>query len=158
MTVDEYTSVFSVTPEPGEVLDFVGGSPHLEAITFEPADVFSKWGFNDGDLLDDLLAEWMENNAVHPRAMESGLVLYHVVERLVLPNLPHRITLERGKLLHNAARAATVNGTPVDDLSVDDLRRIMNDLDLLPVTIPVEEILQEARTLLATGRATPDED
>lgn len=77
-------------------------------------DLRSKWGFADGDLLDDLLDEggvefpkggWLFDGVFDVHAYGfSHCVLIDLVEKLLLPALPRKVRTYRVSTLHNPIR------------------------------------------------------
>ncbi len=71
---------------------------------FATSGLLSKWGFSDGDLLDDLL--WDHDI----RGADNQAVLATIVEQYVVPALDQEVETERIGTLHNPIRAVTVDG------------------------------------------------
>jgi hypothetical protein len=63
-------------------------TPHT-TVTFSPGDIYSKWGFADGDLLADLLTEWAESRGMSLdeggdwRYLDHKVLLYVAYQELV---------------------------------------------------------------------------
>jgi hypothetical protein len=101
-------------------------------IEFHAWDLLSKFGFEDGDLLWDLISE-------HGLGVDHHDLLTAVVTGLLLPRLDQEVEVYTiWATLHNPVRARTVDGEPADP-----------SMDLTPewVEIPVADILGIARTL-----------
>lgn len=108
--------------------------------TFHADQLFQRWGFGDGDLLDDLL--WDNNlGEVHldrDRCMQfAHEVLAAAVERWLLPALPEAVETYRICTIHNPIRAKALDydqpcPTALQDVSVE---------------VPDEDILKLARQL-----------
>ena len=76
-----------------------------------PTDgLLSKWGFDDGDLFDDVVTQWEHATG---RAGDRHQVLVAAVRRWVLPVLRQRVEEEVVTTIHNPIRAVKVDGVPV---------------------------------------------
>lgn len=117
----------------------------MSEVTFFTNCLLSKWGFGDGDMLDDLLWDhgygevWQQEQDTRPDSDFSfdHRVLIRVVEEHVLPAVRqhHDITTYRILTIHNPIRAEEVDGDPVAHPS--------DDRPLTPdhVEVPVDAIL-----------------
>lgn len=81
------------------------------SVELRAESLFSKWGFGDGDMLDDIL----EANGFdqEPRRDDDHLYFDHevlalCVERYLLPELPEPVATFRVGTIHNPIRAETV--------------------------------------------------
>ena len=100
-------------------------------IEFYPSGLLHKFGFGDGDMLEDLREE-------HGLKVDRSDLLAAVVERLVVPRLDQRVETYTLASMHNPIRARTVDGDEAD-----------MDSTLTPevIEVPVAQILEVARTL-----------
>ncbi len=119
---------------------------------FQTEGLLSKWGFGDGDMLDDLLDfggfSWTDRSHF-TQTDEDGvlhsfehIVLFVAVAAYVVPRLDQRVDLDLISTIHNPVRAERVDGRQMDypeDKSVT----------LTPgsVEVPDETILALARAL-----------
>lgn len=95
-------------------------------ITLYARDLYSKWGFHDGDILQD---------AVHNLGLQGVRhkdVLCRLVEDKLLPALPYPVKLERIDTCHNPIRvddrhqydsSLAFNAGIGIDVTYDDIRR-----------------------------------
>lgn len=105
-------------------------------------DLYSKWGFGDGDMLDELIWEGGFRNVRAPADTHLGFeheVLARCVERHLLPHLPPGVKLERIGTCHNPIRVA---GWPEPDR--DEL-----EIEGVSVEITEAQVLQIASQLVA---------
>lgn len=117
-----------------------------ENVAFSTGSLLSKWGFGDGDQLDDLLYDngygdvWETERLSLPDEAFSfdHRVLIRCVETFVLPQVRehHEITTYRIHTIHNPIRASLIDGEDVDDTSG-------RWCDLTPPTVevPVAQVL-----------------
>jgi hypothetical protein len=102
----------------------------MTTITLYAQCLYSKWGFSDGDILQDAVAV-LGLNVYHKD------VLCQLVEDKLLPVLPYPVKTERISTAHNPIRVADEHhedpshafnvGTFVD-VTYDDIRRCAEDL------------------------------
>ncbi len=89
--------------------------------TLDAEDLLSKWGFGDGDALDDW---WWDNFAEEPpfndHDMLHALVLAYLVP--ALRDAAHEVEIFRIETNHNPVRAETLDGILVDHYSTRDWR------------------------------------
>lgn len=102
---------------------------------FYTDSLLSKWGFGDGDMLDDLL-------------FDNGLpyghdVLIRVVRNKILPVIQQNVEVYEISTNHNPIRAKAVDGIEVDDYNYNP------NIKLTPeyVDVPDSEILELAREI-----------
>lgn len=85
---------------------------------FYTNDLLSKWGFSDGDILDDFL--WNNNISLPSYEGEdysrSHQALIHVVKTLIIPELDQRVAVTVIGCIHNPIRAVAVNDRDVTGL------------------------------------------
>ena len=79
----------------------------LGVVEFHPSDLLQKFGFGDGDMLEDLREE-------HGRRSIARYLVAAVVERLVVPRLDQRVETYTLASMHNPIRARTVDGEEAD--------------------------------------------
>lgn len=83
--------------------------------------LLSKWGFGDGDALDDW---WWDQFDMAPD-VDTHELLYSLIVAHLVPALRDRgyeVELERIDTIHNPVRARTLNGIEVDHYSLGDSR------------------------------------
>ena len=110
--------------------------------TLRATDLFSKWGFKDGELLDDFLWESGFGDVEAPEDWPitfQGKVLALTVERWLLPALPRAVETLRGAGLHNPIRARSSVGG--DDRGLD--------LEGICVVVCAEQVLEIANAVQA---------
>jgi hypothetical protein len=79
--------------------------PLPSSVTFHTNGLYSKWGFNDGDLLDYLFPGLIPE--------ERHKLLFEIVQVLILPRLDQEVRVFYMPSSHNPVRAERVNGTEV---------------------------------------------
>lgn len=73
----------------------------------------SKWGFNDGDIVDD----WWWNNQGEVLEADTHEALHLLIVEHLIPAIEragHAVELERIDTIHNPVRAHTIDGNRVD--------------------------------------------
>lgn len=97
-------------------------APIPATIRLDTAGLLSKWGFGDGDCLDDLLWDMVDDGTLtlDERRAGSGIdfehgVLVRVVREFVLPAIEQTVEVYEIGTIHNPIRASSVNGREVDD-------------------------------------------
>lgn len=120
-----------------------------EVLTLWSDDLFSKWGFNDGDLPDPvwdlIINENLDRRTIHWRD-----VLCNLVKKYVLPLLDQEVGVYQMSTAHNPIRVEYVKETIVTD-SIS-----YNDTELLPpirltpemIEIPMSVVLEEIRSTI----------
>lgn len=115
-----------------------------EFIEFETGHLLSKWGFQDGEQLVELLDQaglnrWSADS--DEWWMFTRLVLCEVVERFVCPQIENDIKPYRMQTTHNPMRVYEVDGCHMSDWPAPPTLR--------PATVQVatRQILQVARDL-----------
>mgnify|MGYP001815140936 CR=1 FL=1 len=107
-------------------------SNDVSTIVFYPEGLLHKFGFGDGDMLDDLTEE-------HSLGVDHRELLVAVVERLVVPRLDQTVDAYAfWGTLHNPIRAKAIDGVEAD---------IGDTLTPQSIEIPVADIIEVARTL-----------
>ncbi len=106
---------------------------------FYTSGLLSKWGFGDGDMLDEML--WDAGIYLD----DSHTLLIRIVRELVLPRIEQKVEVFEIGTIHNPIRADTVNGKRVDHCA--------DDPGVPPLTpefieVPEEVILNLARSLI----------
>lgn len=111
------------------------------SIRLYSGDLFSKWGFNDGDDPDAWL-DYCEAHGVDYNEIKYPLV--ELVRRHLLPVLDQAVTVVEIETLHNPIRAVTVDG-----IDVVGQWRVESTARLTPeyVDVPMTEILRMAKEL-----------
>ncbi len=110
-------------------------------IRLDAGELFSKWGFSDGDLLRDLI-NYGDREVL--RFMNSGhelasygithATLISLVEQRLLPNLPRKIETFRINTCHNPIRA--------EDGEID------HDICDVAVWVSADEVVAEAERIM----------
>lgn len=80
--------------------------------------LLSKWGFGDGDALDD----WWWDNYDDAPTVDTDELLYALAAAHLVPAMReagYEVELERIGTTHNPVRARTLNGVEVDHYSLD---------------------------------------
>jgi len=98
-------------------------------------NLLSKWGFEDGEILHDLIHK--ENIDVDPHD-----VLCAVVKELVIPKTQDKIEVYTVSTCHNPIRASSVNGQQVFSTLPNNV-----DFNIDFVDIEDEEIIKIAKRL-----------
>lgn len=114
----------------------------METIELHARSLRSKWGFFDGDLLDEII--WASTSdqerddfvAKHKRCLEHETLIALVTNHLI-PKLDPTLEFVRFTTCHNPIRLADPMS---DDLDED-----------VSVTVSREEVLATARVLIANG-------
>ena len=106
---------------------------------FYPEGLLHKFGFGDGDMLYELIAE-------HHLGVDHQDLLVAVVERLVVSRLDQEVETYTMVSAHNPIRARTVDGVEAD---IDSM--ITPDV----VEIPVADIIAVARSLPSAPAEKP---
>jgi len=109
-------------------------------------DLLSKWGFNDGDLPDEL-DDWLK--ARGERIGSWHPVLCAVVRECLLPALDQRLEVQEIETIHNPIRATVVDGVEVPEGV--HYGRMTSPFRLTParVSVPFETVLAAARRVEA---------
>lgn len=86
-------------------------------------NLLSKWGFEDGGVLDDLIYE----NKID---IDNRDLLVAVVKELVLPKIEDTVEVETITTIHNPIRATLVNGQQVNDTGENDIKFSVEFIDV----------------------------
>lgn len=112
-------------------------------LVLAPQSLLSKWGFNDGDMPDDVADAWDE---LHPDRFVSVAwrdgVLPQLVREFLEPALDQDVTLTEIGTNHNPIRASTVNGIDVEEFWVGPHRDDEPRLTPETVEVPMAEVLR----------------
>ncbi|HEX7906800.1 MAG TPA: hypothetical protein VF534_01725 [Paraburkholderia sp.] len=121
-----------------------------ETVTLRARDLFGKFGFADGDLVDEMLwdtdLEWGVRPSYKAPWSEYSLeheTLFAVIERFLLPALPVPVRWNRWNTNHNPARAHH------EDDHLEDA------VAAIEVTVRVADIVAIAREI-AARKPTPE--
>lgn len=103
--------------------------------------LLSKWGFDDGDLLGEMLLEKLGEDYFK---LDQKEILFEVVRDHIVPKISNNIEIYYINTCHNPVRADKVDGIRVNDTGD-------NDISIVPEKIEVEDniILEIANTHLA---------
>jgi len=120
------------------------------ALTLCSQGLLSKWGFNDGDMPEELMDYW-DTLGVDYSDIDWRDALRKLVRTYLLPQLEanHHITIYDIETIHNPIRAATVDGLEIDDTEDTDIR-------LVPEHITIQYNAVATACELTTGRPTPN--
>lgn len=79
---------------------------------FHTNDLLSKWGFDDGDILNDFAFNNNLEFTNDPAESHSGSheALIKIVREHILPRLDQKVVVQTISCIHNPIRALTVNG------------------------------------------------
>lgn len=108
----------------------------MKSITLHAFDLLSKWGFGDGDIIDDLRIELDSDLDVY----RSDDLLCELVERYLKPLLPPDVVLYRICSIHNPIRAHYED---------DGYAAMLEKLGSISVDVTVEQVLTVAEELQA---------
>ena len=78
-------------------------------------DLVSKWGFNDGDMPENLL-DHLDDLGISYGKTEWHPILRRLVREHLLPKIPQQVEVYDIETIHNPIRASSVDGREVDDL------------------------------------------
>lgn len=81
---------------------------------FYPNSLLSKWGFHDGDILDDIA--WDNKIEVDHDA------LIRIVKKYVIPKIKNKIKVFEIGTIHNPIRAESVDGKDIDCYNGSDIK------------------------------------
>ncbi len=126
---------------------------HGRSVLFLTEDLLHKWGFMDGNILDDIIKECIPEfnrilneeikNEVHfrdARALYLSIkCLEIIVRKYILPKIPHEIVLQI-VIGHNPVRVLTFDGEKVDDYLYPPKFKIEPKFIEIPYETLIEEI------------------
>jgi hypothetical protein len=111
--------------------------------------LLSKWGLEDGDLLDPILQDMGFDLSV----LNAHEVLVEIIRDHVLPKLENEIEFQVIGTLHNPIRI-----TRVDGVVVDNYRPSHPEIDLRPDCVEVsDDVLRECATRWLARARDPHE-
>ncbi|HEX8199545.1 MAG TPA: hypothetical protein VF590_03595 [Isosphaeraceae bacterium] len=115
---------------------------------FFTRDFLHKWGFEDGDILQ----EFLHTHGFDLAELSTHQVLRSVLEGHVLPAIRNRVAWKFVSTLHNPVRITSVDGMKVDNYETDH-----PGITLRPefVDVPDGVILTYARDASASRNAQP---
>jgi hypothetical protein len=87
---------------------------HYETVHLFSQGLLSKWGFSDGDVLDDPLWDEADRRGDDPRGHDEHAVLIRAVREYLLPRLDQSVEVETTSTIHNPIRATKVDGVEVE--------------------------------------------
>lgn len=123
-----------------------------DVVTLFSEGLLSKWGFGDGDCLDDVLYDWADENGIPYSRLNDHAVLIRLVREYVLPALDQQVVAYTISTIHNPIRAKAIDGVPLAEAV------IYGDAPRPPLTpamvdVPLSVVHDIARqTLLAEPR------
>lgn len=113
----------------------------MKKITLHTSDLLSKWGFCDGDILDDFI--W--DNDYEYKVLKHKL-LFRLVKKFLLPKLNHKIEVCFFDTIHNPVRAEMIDGIDYSNWFDDD--EWDNKLKPESVEIKEEDIIKEIKKMI----------
>ena len=119
--------------------------------TLHASSLFSKWGFGDGDVIDDVLWRHHDDGVTWSDLVDDKLVLDELIRRHLLP-LVHaampdsEIDYAYIDSLHNPCRIDSVNGRRVDHAAT--VLYVPVALDKIEVVVSDEQVMDAARHIL----------
>jgi hypothetical protein len=121
----------------------------VSEVTLWTSGLLSKWGFNDGDMPDDVIDAWDEANSGSPWVrVDWHPILCRLVRERVLPALDQFVELVEIGTSHNPIRAQSVDGQDAErwwyKVSADEP-------ELTPdvVMVPMPDVLAMIRESIA---------
>lgn len=102
--------------------------------------LFSKWGFNDGDIPDHI-ADALDDAGLPTNGWR--VVLCRLVREHLVPALDQRVEVTEIETCHNPIRASTVDGVDVEDCWYGDVPKPALTPDA--VEIPLDEVIRVVR-------------
>jgi hypothetical protein len=112
----------------------------VSELTLWTSGLLSKWGFNDGDMPDDVWDAWDEVcRPASYRHVDWHPVLCRLVSEYVAPRLDQRVELTEIGTNHNPIRASKVDGVDVEDCWYG--KRPEPTISPESVTVPMSDVL-----------------
>ena len=107
---------------------------------FHTSDLLSKWGFDDGDLIENFL----ETHEYPTHIIDLSPLWQKIFTQHVVPTIQNSIEFEWIPSLHNGARAKTVDGQLIDHTVTEH-----PDINIRPSYVDVsdDDVLQMAMVL-----------
>jgi hypothetical protein len=104
---------------------------------FFTRDLLSKWGLEDGDILQPLLVR----HGFDLGELNDHDILRAVIRDFVIPAIVNRVEVREMSTMHNPIRITAVDGKPIDNMRANH-----PEIDLRPeaIDIPDEVILAYA--------------
>jgi hypothetical protein len=104
---------------------------------FVTRELLSKWGLEDGDILQSLLVQ----HGFDLGTLNDHDVLRSIIKELVIPAIVNCVEIQELSTLHNPVRITAVDGAPVDNS-----RASHPEIDLQPtvIDVPDEVVLEYA--------------
>jgi hypothetical protein len=127
----------------------VTGAAEEPALVLWADDLYSKWGFGDGDL-PDALEEWLDDERQGLAWFDRNAwhsVLIRLVQTFLIPRLDQAVTVCLVDTLHNPIRAASVDGREVTRQDHLDDGGAAPKLRPDRVVIPYSEVLRVMREM-----------
>lgn len=115
-------------------------------LTLDAANLLSKWGFEDGDIIDNYLLDLSESWGVRCPSPDAHELLVALVRAYLLPEVREQVEVYEIRTAHNPIRVASVDGTPVDDYYPQE--GLLSDVS---VEVPAITVWQ-----WAVGQEAPD--
>lgn len=124
------------------------GSMSAETVSLFSEDLLSKWGFWDGDILNEVLWDRALEEGVKPMGGDHHAVLVRAVREYLLPVLDQDVEVYEIVTSHNPIRASSVDGVEVDDVGDDDQKPAITPDR---VDVPVDVLWEWFKETLAAG-------
>lgn len=113
--------------------------------SFYTEGLLSKWGFGDGDMLDELCWSFEDDHGID---VSGQWLLKEAVKRFVVPQIQETLEVVEIETIHNPIRTQTVNGQKVDWFNRND--EPQPELHPEVVNVPVSDLLALAKELQAS--------
>lgn len=118
----------------------------MSDVTLFADGLASKWGFCDGDVLDDVVMDWMDQGLIEPKgymAFDEHALLVAAVRRWLLPVIKAKVDVYEIGTIHNPIRTRSVDGVEIDEMDPSDGDRGLPE----SVVVPGEDLLVLAAEL-----------
>jgi hypothetical protein len=107
-----------------------------ETLWLSSASLLSKWGFEDGDMPDEL-CDYFDARGTPWEQVDWHATLVKLVRTFLLPVIDQKIEVDEISTIHNPIRARTVDGQQVDSYETDSSTPLTPD----GVDVPLSAIL-----------------
>lgn len=118
-------------------------------IVLRSEDLYSKWGFSDGDLLTEAIWRWEDETGIKAGWDLSRRALVLLVRERLLPVLAQSVEFGEIGGCHNPARVWKVDGREVDHRNPDPYM-----LGRVSVTVPGGAVREAFERLTREGPST----
>ena len=120
-------------------------------------DLFSKWGFGDGDVVEDYLWDHVDED-LQARLfdLDQRAVLCQLVRSHLLPALDRPVEVYEIQTIHNPIRARSVAGLPVEEGVIYDPGAAVPFVQPEYVEIPFDVVRRAAGLEIVAGEVVRD--